>query len=976
MKPDETRPDEFEAKITALLLGELEAAEAAEVEAAIAANPDWGKLRDRLLRTIELVREATASEPGTAGAPATSQLSDKRRAELLKRFRVVALPEPGASRAPRSWWVPMAAAAGLVLLLSGLSMSVGSCNRTLGVRYAGTERYLVDQLGDADISALQTLGDSPQREDRQLGYRMQHLGRDGARLSLETAAAGESNLRPEASANAPAPAATAVRELPVLNYVPSTVPVDSVYRYRSTATALPQDLKRGLSEAGKPVERLERLAESAAEVERGVMRRYGRVEIPAPVTPAVPGAWVDFDNDGLTDFIVSNGRASEGRVAGSGMNEVKLHTALAGRVFVTNLAGNFGSLAMADGMAGGIASIGGLGGGGGFGGGAGGFVAGGGVVGGPEQPTAWYFDSEGRQAVADDLAGLVPLQDKGLAVGQPAFGVSADDSALARSSSLGGQEVAAADAGALKQEAESLGVPVLGDRPILGSELWSREELAAKPEIQTFEKFRPMASAVGPPPAHERRLVEDLALGEVVEPEVRQKVVAVPEPQPEVLAAEQPVSTFSLNVSDVSFKLAAASLEGGMLPEPATIRSEEFINAFDYRDPEPAPGEAVALTWERGRYPFAHNRELLRFSVRAAAQGRALERPLNLVLLLDSSGSMERADRVRIIREAMRVLAAQIQPQDKVSVVSFARTPRLWVDALPGNEAARLPELVGELTPEGGTNLEAALALAYETAARHFVAGGMNRVVLLTDGAANLGNVEPQSLQEQVESNRLKGIALDCFGIGWEGYNDDLLEVLSRHGDGRYGFVSTPEEAASGFADQLAGALRIAAANVKVQVEFNPARVTAYRQIGYAKHQLTEEQFRDNTVDAAEIAAAESGNALYLAQVEAQGQGPIGVVRARYQDPATGEYHEREWMLPYLGPAPVLEAAGISLRLAGAAAALAEWLAGSPFAGEVTPDRLLRLLDGVPEAFEPDPRPQQLRKMVVQGNALAGGSTN
>jgi Mg-chelatase subunit ChlD len=455
-----------------------------------------------------------------------------------------------------------------------------------------------------------------------------------------------------------------------------------------------------------------------------------------------------------------------------------------------------------------------------------------------------------------------------------------------------------------------------------------------------------------------------------------QQAVAIAEPQPEVLTADQRVSTFSLNVSDVSFKLAAASLDNGVLPEPATVRTEEFINALDYRDPEPVGDAAVALNWERARYPFAHNRELLRFSVRTAAQGRALDRPLNLVLLLDNSGSMERADRVGIIREAMRVLADQIQPQDRVSVVSFARSPRLWVDGLAGTEAKALPELVGELTPEGGTNLEDALNAAYETAARNFIVGGVNRVVLLTDGAANLGEVEPRTLQSRVESNRLKGIALDCFGIGWEGYNDDLLETLSRHGDGRYGFVNSPDEAATGFADQLAGALQIAAANVKVQIEFNPARVAAYRQLGYAKHQLTEEQFRDNTVDAAEIAAAESGNALYVAEIDEQGQGPIGVVRARYQDPATSEFHEQEWGLPYLGPAPALETSSATLRLAGAAAAFAEWLTRSPFAAEVAPDRLLRLLEGVPEAFDLDPRPEQLRRMITQGMTLAGGSSN
>ena len=149
--------------------------------------------------------------------------------------------------------------------------------------------------------------------------------------------------------------------------------------------------------------------------------------------------------------------------------------------------------------------------------------------------------------------------------------------------------------------------------------------------------------------------------------------------------------------------------------------------------------------------------------------------------------------------------------------------------------------------------------------------------------------------------NRKQGIALDCFGIGWEGYNDDLLEVLSRNGDGRYGFINTPEEAATGFAAQLAGALHVAAADVKVQVEFNPKRVTSYRQIGYAKHQLTKEQFRDNTVDAAEIGAAESGNALYVVEVNPQGEGPLATVRVRYKVPGTTEYREQAWAVPYTG---------------------------------------------------------------------------
>ncbi|MBE0540320.1 MAG: von Willebrand factor type A domain-containing protein [Verrucomicrobia bacterium] len=455
-------------------------------------------------------------------------------------------------------------------------------------------------------------------------------------------------------------------------------------------------------------------------------------------------------------------------------------------------------------------------------------------------------------------------------------------------------------------------------------------------------------------------------------PAPRKPVTNAPTPQPEIQTTENAFSTFSLNVSDVAFKLAAASLEQGQMPDPASVRAEEFINAFDYRDPEPPPGMPVAFAWERARYPFAHNRDLLRFSLKTGAAGRQAGRPLNVVLLLDNSGSMERADRVQIIREALRVLAGQLQPQDKLSIISFARTPRLWVDGVSGSAAGEIVEQISGLTPQGGTNLEEAMNLAYATALRHYLASGLNRVVLLTDGAANLGNVEPESLKHAVETHRKQGVALDCFGIGWEGLNDDLLEVLSRNGDGRYGFINSPTEAATEFAAQLAGALQVAASDVKVQVEFNPKRVTAYRQIGYAKHQLTKEQFRDNTVDAAEIAAQEAGNALYTVEVNPAGEGPLGIVRVRFKLPGTKDYREHEWPVPYTGSVVPLEHASPAMRLAASASAFAEWLVASPFAGEVTPDALLGYLSNVPEVYGADTRPKKLEWMIRQAKSVAG----
>jgi hypothetical protein len=199
-----------------------------------------------------------------------------------------------------------------------------------------------------------------------------------------------------------------------------------------------------------------------------------------------------------------------------------------------------------------------------------------------------------------------------------------------------------------------------------------------------------------------------------------------------------------------------------------------------------------------------------------------------------------------------------------------------------------------------------------------------------------------------------------------------LLEVLTRDGDGRYGFVNTPEEASTEFVTQIAGALHVAAQDVKVQVEFNPNRVTSYRQIGYAKHQLTKEQFRDNTVAAAQIAAQEAGNALYTIEINPQGEGSIGTVRIRYKVPATGEVREQAWDVPYTGTAMPLEQSTSAMRLAATASAFSEWLAISPFADQVTTDQLLNYLNGIPQIYGADTRPQKLEWMIRQAKSISG----
>lgn len=401
-------------------------------------------------------------------------------------------------------------------------------------------------------------------------------------------------------------------------------------------------------------------------------------------------------------------------------------------------------------------------------------------------------------------------------------------------------------------------------------------------------------------------------------------------PQYETLTADNAWSTFSLNVSDVSFRLAGEAVKRGGFPDPSGIRTEEFVNAQRFRDPAPLAHEAVSLRQEQARHPFAHNRTLLRLSLRTAAEGRAAGSPLHLVVLLDASGSMERADRRDTVAAALNALADNLRAGDKVSVIGFSRSTRLLIDRMDGSNASPLRELAKSGVPsEGGTNLENALATAYAELARRAPSGAGARVLLLTDGAANLGDADPARLAAVVEANRRQGRALDCFGIGFDGYNDVMLENLSRKGDGRYAYLNNADEARSELGAKLAGALRPFANDVKVQVEFNPARVASWRLLGYEKHRLRKQDFRDNTVDAAELAAAESGTAVYSLEIKPDGAGDLGMVRVRYRVPGTQDYREREWGVPNTG-APAFADAPEGVRLAACAAFVAECYADNP----------------------------------------------
>lgn len=439
----------------------------------------------------------------------------------------------------------------------------------------------------------------------------------------------------------------------------------------------------------------------------------------------------------------------------------------------------------------------------------------------------------------------------------------------------------------------------------------------------------------------------------------------------EMLRLETPTqveatSTFSLHVSDVSFRLAQAALEHGQLPDAAAIRPEEFYNAFDYGDPAAVAGEPVACRLEQAAHPFLQQRNLVRIGMKVPANGRGVGQPLNLTVLLDTSGSMEREDRVATVRRAFGVLASLLGPNDRITLIGFARQPHLLADRLPGNEAAKLVEILGGIPADGGTNLEEALKLATKQATAQFAAGAQNRIVVLTDGAANLGNDNPTQLAALVDALRQQGIAFDACGVGIAGLDDSVLEALTRKGDGRYYVINSPEEADAGFAQKLAGAFRPAAENVKVQVRFNPARVRSYRLIGFEQHRLRNEDFRNDKVDAAELAAEEGAVALYQVEVNPDGEGELGDVYVRFRSPGSHAMIERSWTLSYLTRPPAFDQATPSLQLAGAAAMLAEKLRGGGPAIQIRLSDLAPTINRLRSTYSSQPRVQQFVQMYEE----------
>jgi Ca-activated chloride channel family protein len=419
--------------------------------------------------------------------------------------------------------------------------------------------------------------------------------------------------------------------------------------------------------------------------------------------------------------------------------------------------------------------------------------------------------------------------------------------------------------------------------------------------------------------------------------------------------AEQPLSTFSIDVDTASYSnVRRFLLQERRLPPPDAVRIEELINYFPYAYLPAKADHPVAFTLELGECPWNARHQLARIGLAARRIDPERMPPRNLVFLVDTSGSMRPANRLPLLRSSLELLVEQLTARDRVAIVAYAGRAGLVLPSTPGSEKALIRQALGRLEAGGSTNGGEGITLAYRIAEENFLKGGVNRVVLGTDGDFNVGVTSPDALVRLIESKRRSGVFLTVLGFGMGNLKDSTLEKLAQHGNGHYAYIDNEREARKVFVEQGA-ALVVVARDVKLQVAFNPRHVGAYRLIGYENRLLRDRDFADDRKDAGDMGSGHTVTALYelvpaglpvpVAGVEPgkwekTRPAPAGdadewlTVKLRYKEPDA----EKSQLLAQVlaGPAQKLADTTADFRFAAAVASFGLLLRESPYRGDAT----------------------------------------
>jgi Ca-activated chloride channel family protein len=329
-----------------------------------------------------------------------------------------------------------------------------------------------------------------------------------------------------------------------------------------------------------------------------------------------------------------------------------------------------------------------------------------------------------------------------------------------------------------------------------------------------------------------------------------------------LLVTDKPVSTFSIDVDTAAYANVRRVLNQGMLPQVDSVRIEELINYFsyDYQQPTQQP---FSVYTEVGPSPFNQDKHLLHIGIKGKQIDHAERPPSNLVFLIDVSGSMNHANKLGLLKNALKMLTNQLSASDTVAIVVYAGAAGTVLKPTSGDNKQAIHDALAKLSAGGATNGGAAIDAAYRLAQQSFIRGGINRVILATDGDFNLGTVNQHALKNLIASKRKFGIALSVLGFGMGNYNDSLMQDLAQNGNGNAYYIDNLLEARKVLVEELSATLMIIAKDVKIQVEFNPVVVSEYRLIGYETRALLREDFNNDRVDAGEIGAGHTVTAIF-----------------------------------------------------------------------------------------------------------------
>ncbi|EFE8357254.1 VWA domain-containing protein, partial [Escherichia coli] len=341
--------------------------------------------------------------------------------------------------------------------------------------------------------------------------------------------------------------------------------------------------------------------------------------------------------------------------------------------------------------------------------------------------------------------------------------------------------------------------------------------------------------------------------------------------------AQNPLVTFSLDVDTGSYANVRRFLNQGLLPPPDAVRVEEVVNYFpsdwDIKDKQSIPASKpipFAMRYELAPAPWNEQRKLLKVDI-LAKDRKSEELPAsNLVFLIDTSGSMISDERLPLIQSSLKLLVKELREQDNIAIVTYAGDSRIALPSISGSHKVEINAAIDSLDAEGSTNGGAGLEMAYQQAAKGFIKGGINRILLTTDGDFNVGIDDPKSIESMVKKQRESGVTLSTLGVGDSNYNEAMMVRIADVGNGNYSYIDTLSEAQKVLNSEMRQTLITVAKDVKAQIEFNPAWVTEYRQIGYEKRQLRAEDFNNDNVDAGDIGAGKHITLLFELTLKGQ----------------------------------------------------------------------------------------------------------